>query len=39
MAARDKVTQLKFKNRGGVVYDNDWIVGAEYENENENYSE
>ena len=30
MAARDKVTLLKFKNRAGIIYDNDWIVGVEH---------
>ena len=39
MATHDKVTFLKFKNRAEVVYDNDWISGVVYENENENYSE
>ena len=24
MAASDKVTSLKFKNRAGVIYDNEW---------------
>ena len=31
MAAIDKFTSLKFKNRAGVIYDNDWIAGVEYE--------
>ena len=38
----DKVASLKFKNRVGVIYDDDWISGLEYEDiedENENYSE
>ena len=42
MSARKKVTSLKFKNRAGVVYDNYWIAGVEYENtedENEDYIE
>ena len=26
--ARDKVTSLKFKNRAGFIYDNDWIAGV-----------
>ena len=32
MAACDKVTSLKFKNRSGVLCDNDWIAGMEYGN-------
>ena len=28
MAARDKVTSQRFKNRAGVIYDNDWIPGV-----------
>ena len=32
--ARDKFTSLKFKNRAVVIYDNYWIAGVEYENEN-----
>ena len=39
MAAHDKVTSLKLKNRVGVIYDNDWITKVEYENENESSSE
>ena len=39
METRDKVTSPKFKIRAGVIYDNDWIAGVEYENENEDYSE
>ena len=42
MAACDKVTLLKFKNREGVIYDNDWIVGVKYEDTedgNEDYNE
>ena len=39
MAARKKVTELKFKNRAVVVYDNDCITGVEYENKNEDQSE
>ena len=42
MASRDKVTFLKFKNRAGVLYDNYWITGVEYEDtedKNENCSE
>ena len=39
MATRDKVTSLKFKNRAGFIYDNYSILEAEYENENESYSE
>ena len=31
MTARDKVTFMKFSNREGVIYDNDWIVGVKYE--------
>ena len=31
MTARDKFTLLKFKNRAGVIYDNDWIEVVEYE--------
>ena len=38
MAVCDKVTSLKFNNRAGLVYDNDWISEVEYENENENHS-
>ena len=37
--AREKVTSLKFNNRAIFIYDNDWIVGVEYKNENGNYSE
>ena len=33
MDAIDKFTSLKFKNRAGVIYDNDLIVGFEYEGE------
>ena len=32
MAACDKVTPLKFKNRVGVINDTDWIAGMESEN-------
>ena len=32
MAARDKVTSVRLKNISGVIYDNDWITGVEYEN-------
>ena len=42
MAAREKFTSLKFKNRAGVIYDNNWIAGVEYENnkdETEDHSE
>ena len=39
MAACNKVTSLKCKNRTGVIYDKYWIVGVEYENESENYGE
>ena len=39
MAARDKVTLLKFNNIAGVIYDNDWISGVEYEDKNEYYIE
>ena len=39
MAARNKVTSIKFKNRARLIYDNDRIVGVGYENENKNYSE
>ena len=39
MDARDKVTSIKFKNRAGVIYDNDCIEGVKYENKNKNYSE
>ena len=35
MAACEKVTSLKFKKRVGVVYDNDWVSGVEYQNKNE----
>ena len=41
MAARDKITSLKFKNRTGVIYDNDWSLGVKYEyteDKNEDYS-
>ena len=31
MAARDKFALLNFKNRVGVLYDNDWVTGVEYE--------
>ena len=31
MAASEKVTSLKFKNRSGVINDNNWIAGVEYE--------
>ena len=31
MAASDRVTSLKFKNRVGVIYDNDCIAVVEYE--------
>ena len=37
MFARDKFTSLKFKNKPRVIYDNDWIPGVEYKNED--YSE
>ena len=30
MAACDNFMSLKFKNRAGVIYDNDWIAGVEY---------
>ena len=33
MGAHDKVTALKFRNRAGVMYDNDWISVVEYEGE------
>ena len=42
MASLEKVTSLKFKNKVGVIYDNDWISGMEYEDteyENEYYIE
>ena len=42
MSACDKVTLLKLKNRAGVIYDNDWIAGLEYEDtedKSEDYSE
>ena len=42
MAAGDKVKSLKFKSRVGVIYDNDWIAGVEYEDtedKNEIYCE
>ena len=39
MAACDKITQLIFNTRAVIIYDNDQIVGVEYENENDNYSE
>ena len=38
----DKVTLLRFNNIAGVVYDNDWISGVQYEDnedKNEYYSE
>ena len=41
MATHDKVKFLKLKNRAGVIYDNDWIAGMEYEDtedEKEDYS-
>ena len=28
MTAREKVTSFKFKNRAGVINDNDWIKGV-----------
>ena len=31
MAARDKVISLKFKNRSGVINDDELIAGVEYE--------
>ena len=31
MDAREKLALLKFNNRAGAVYDNDWIEGVEYE--------
>ena len=31
MASCAKVLSLKFKNRAGFIYDNDWITGVEYE--------
>ena len=34
MTNRDKVASLRLKKIEGVVYDNDWIAGVEYENEN-----
>ena len=42
MAAYDKVTSLKFNNILGVVHDNNWISGVEYEDtedENKDYIE
>ena len=39
LAARYKFKYLKFNNRAGVIYDNDWIAGVEYENKNVNFSE
>ena len=39
MASHEKFTSLKFNNRAGVIYNNYWIAGVEYDNENENYSE
>ena len=35
----DKVTALKSKNWSGLISDNDWVTGADYENLNDNYSE
>ena len=32
MASHDKVTSLKFNNRAGVIYDNEWTAGVEYKN-------
>ena len=34
MAAHVKVTLLKFNNKEGVIYDNDFISGVKYENKN-----
>ena len=31
MADCEKFTSLKFKNRAGVIHDNDQIAGVEYE--------
>ena len=31
MAAREKFILQKFKNRSGVIYDNDFIAEVEYE--------
>ena len=31
LAARYKFKYLKFNNRAGVIYDNDWIATVEYE--------
>ena len=42
MSASDRVTLLKFRNRLGFIYDNDWIAGRGYEDsedKNQNYSE
>ena len=38
MTTRDKVIQLICYKIAGVMYNNVWIEGAEYENENETYS-
>ena len=34
MTARCKFILMKFNNRAGVIYDNYWIVGVEYETKN-----
>ena len=34
-----KSHSLKFNNRAGYIFDNDWIAGVEYENKNEDCSE
>ena len=39
MAACDKVTSLKFNNILGVIYNNDWIAGVEYEDTEEKYGD
>ena len=39
IVAREKVTSLKFKNRVGVIYDNYWIAGVEYEDTGDKYKD
>ena len=42
MAASEKTTSPKLKNRAVFIYENDWIIGVQYEgteDENEDYSE
>ena len=39
IVAREKVTSLKFNNRVGVIYDNYWIAGVEYEDTGDKYKD